>query len=200
MSNVTSLSAKRHTTTRHLKNQRIGKWLTKLASYLQHSREFREANETIKAEFWAELVQVMAEADIPDIAWNIDAIRYCRRRFKFFPCAAELCETLNEYAAPIRAAALEEWKKQQTQKMMTSAEGRAFSAMSPMDHLWLAYFRRHAESNFQHLATERGTNCTEARHAALSLLRQQSRAAYKALHDDERLTHENLWHCKGAVS
>lgn len=183
MSHAVTRAAEHPQTADQLKNQRIGKWITKLASYLQHSREFRECDELTKARFWAELVQVMAEADIPETAWSTDAIRYCRRRFTFFPCAAELCETLHEYAAPIRAAELEEWKKQQTKRAVAASDD---TNLSPLDGSWLAYFRRHAENDFQDLAIERGTNRAEARHAALSLLRQQSYAAFCTLSEYER--------------
>lgn len=164
------------------KNRQIGTWLTKLSSYLTHSNEFRQMDERDRAVFWAELVEVMAEADLPDAAWTSDAIRFCRRQFKFFPCAAELCRALEQHVEPMKAAAQQRWEQEKIRHVAPRGDG----SISRDDLIWLERFREASADGFNALADGRGTNPEEARHSALTLMRQQAPAAYAALNEAER--------------
>ncbi len=164
------------------RNRQIGTWLTKLSSYLAHSVEFREMDERARTVFWAELVEVMAEADLPDAAWTSDSIRFCRRQFKFFPCAAELCRALEQHVEPVLAAQRQRWEHEKISHSRPHGDGSI-----PLDErLWLDRFRESAADGFRSLGDERGTNPNEARHSALTLLRQQAPTAYASLDEMER--------------
>lgn len=164
------------------RNRQIGSWLTKLSSYLTHSVEFREMDERGRAVFWAELVEVMAEADLPDAAWTSDSIRFCRRQFKFFPCAAELCRALERHVEPVLAAQKQRWEQEKISHSRPRGDGSI-----PLDErLWLDRFREAVADGFRSLGEERGTNPDEARHSALTLMRQQAPAAYATLNESER--------------
>lgn len=179
---VTHLPDRSHTVAQ-ARNRRIGGWLTKLASYVQHSREFRDKPEKERAEFWAELVLVMAEAELPDTVWNADAVRFCRRRFKFFPCAAELCAALNEYAEPLRAAAREQWQRERISRHSSSDSSQE---LTPKDRVFLAGWHEANTDGFRQLAFGRGTTPDEARRSSLSLLKQQAPRAYQQLVEDQK--------------
>ncbi|MXV43486.1 hypothetical protein GS501_00120 [Saccharibacter sp. 17.LH.SD] len=178
MSTVVEFNADQKLSYQQAKNRRVGQWLTKLASYVAHSKEFREKNEEYRGRYWAELVAVMVEAEnIPDEAWSADAIRFCRRRFTFFPSAAELCAALAEFSEPLRAAQRKKWEKQRATRAISSHGG----GLSVFAQSCLRNYHRQAEDGFQELASLRGTHPAEARRAALSFLRQQSPEAYETL-------------------
>lgn len=164
------------------RNRKIGAWLTKLSSYLKHSNEFREMGQQARAEFWAEMVLVMAEADLPDAAWTADSIRFCRRQFTFFPSAAELCRALERHVEPVLAAAQQRWEQEKISRSAPRGDG----SLSRDDLGWLDRFHEAAADGFRALGVERGTNEDEARHSALTLLRQQAPAAYATLGEAEK--------------
>lgn len=170
-------------TTAQANNRRIGTWLTKLSSYLTFTRDFREQSDAERAEFWAELILVMAGAELPTTVWNADAIRFCRRRFKFFPSAAELCEALNAYAEPIRAAAREHWQRQ---RLAPASALQTGYDLTPKDQSFLKGWQENNTDGFRQLAVGRGTTPEEARRSSLSLLNQQCPQLYQRLMEGEQ--------------
>lgn len=181
MSNVVEFDHDAARSANQRRNRLIGKWLTRLSSYVVHSNEFKAQDQRERAVFWAELVEVMSGAGLPDEIWNADAIRFCRRKFKFFPSAAELCAALSEYAEPIRAAQREQWEAEKRRAALP-----AYNGLTKMESTWLSTFRKLAADDFRGYADERGTNVSEARHSAITLLRRMAPAAYELLSDCEK--------------
>lgn len=164
-------------------NRQIGNFLQKLGTYLVHSNAFKAYSERARAEFWAELIAVMAESDLPHSVWtNLHAIYFCRREFSFFPSAAELTDALRRFSEPLIQAERRAWEERRVKAPYQDVA----NGLSIRDTSLLEEFRRKQADDFKTLAAARGTTPKEARYSALSLLKSLSIKAYSCLTDVER--------------
>lgn len=164
-------------------NRQIGNFLQKLGTYLVHSNEFKAIPDKARAEFWAELIAVMAESDLPHSVWsNPHAIRFCRREFRFFPSAAELTHALRQFSEPLIQAERRAWEESRAQ----APHRDVANGLSIRDTSFLEDFRRKQADDFKTLAAARETTPEEARYSSLTLLKSLSIKAYNCLTDVER--------------